>query len=97
MMVTFELAVDWLVAVAGLCVPALFYPQIKLLMEVKESKSLSLGTVSGSFAIQVLIAIQALFKSNYQLVFVQSLSMSSLMLIGGMIIYYRRWPGGRRY
>ena len=97
MMVTFELAIDWLVAVAGLCVPVLFYPQIKLLKEVKEAKSLSLGTVCGSLVIQVLIAIQALFKTNFQLVFVQSLSISCLILIGGMIFYYRRWPGGRRY
>lgn len=88
-------ATDWLVAISGLFMPILFIPQIKLLIETKESYSLSLFTIYGSLVIQTLITLQALFRVNYQLAFVQSISISCMLVIAGTVLYYRRWPGGR--
>ncbi len=86
---------DWLVGVSGLFMPILFIPQIKLLVETKESYSLSLLTIFGSLVIQTLIILQALFKVNYQLAFVQIISIGCMLVIAVTVLYYRRWPGGR--
>lgn len=86
---------DWLVALSGLFMPILFIPQIKLLIETKESYSLSLFTIFGSLVTQTLIILQALFKVNYQLAFVQIISISCMLVIAATVVYYRRWPGGR--
>ena len=77
----FKEMVAWLVAFSGLFVPLLFAPQIRLLYKEKVSNSLSLGTVWGSFIIQGLVALDAFFKSNDKLVFLQLVSMTCLVII----------------
>ena len=92
---TIEQVIGWLIVGASFCVWMLFLPQIKLLYEVKKAESLSLVTVYGSLGIQTLIFLQAILKFNYQLAFLQSMSMTSLVVVIVMVHYYRKVPGGR--
>lgn len=95
-METIKEVVSWLVAVSGLFMPILFAPQIRLLYREKVSNSLSLSTVWGSVIIQGFVALDAYFKDNDKLMFLQIVSMICLCIIIIQAIYYRQYPGGRR-
>lgn len=92
---TFESLVDILVVVAGLFGWLIFLPQIKLLLEVKKSESISLGLVWGSFAMQAVMFLQGILKKNWPLVLVMSTSLICLVIMLWLIYRYRRWPGGK--
>lgn len=90
-----ETFVDGLVVVAGFVGWIVFVPQIRLLLQMKKSDTISLGMVWGSFALQATIFFQGLLKKNWPLVFVMSTSLICLCIILFLIYRYRRWPGGR--
>lgn len=87
---------DWLVATAGLFTWMLFLPQIKLLIKVKDSRSISLGMTWGSWGLQILILIQSLLHQNWSLTFTMSISVFFLSITNGCIHYYRKYPGGKK-
>lgn len=88
--------VAWLVAASAFIVWLLFLPQIRIMYKVKRADSISLGTVGGSFSIQSLIFMHAILNYDYRLAFLQSTSMFFLCIVIIMIIYYRKFPEGRK-
>ena len=88
-------ATDWLVATAGLFTWLLFLPQIKLLIKVKDSKSISLAMTWGSWVLQIFILTQSVLHQNWTLAFTMGISVSFLSITIGCIHYYRKYPGGK--
>lgn len=88
--------VAWLVIATGFVGWAVFIPQIRLLLKVKESRSISLGMAWGSFGLQATILTHALLKSDWPLVFSIGTSILFLSYLLCLIHYYRWLPGGRR-
>jgi len=96
MILSITQAIDWLVGVSGLFTWLLFLPQIKLLISLKDSKSISLGMTWGSWVIQVLILTQSILYETWTLAFTMGVSVLFLTITNGCIHYYRTFPGGRR-
>lgn len=88
-------AIDWLIGMAGLLTWILFLPQIRLLISVKDSKSISLGMTWGSWVLQVLILTQSVLHQNWTLTFTIGMSVLFLTITNALIHYYRFYPGGR--
>lgn len=82
-----EIFVDGLVVVAGFVGWIVFVPQIRLLLQMKKSDTISLGMVWGSFALQAAIFIQGILKKNWPLVFVMSTSLICLCIV--LFLIYR--------
>jgi uncharacterized protein with PQ loop repeat len=95
MLLTITQAIDWLVGVTGLFTWLLFVPQIKLLISIKDSKSISLGMTWGSWVIQVMILAQSILHETWTLAFTMGISVLFLTITIGCIHYYRAFPGGR--
>ena len=91
-----KLIMDSLVVLSGFVIWLLFIPQIKLLISVKESKSNSLWASGLSWGLQVLILFQAILYANWSLVFAMGASVFFLTILILVILYYRRFPGGRK-
>lgn len=87
--------INWFVGISGLFTWILFVPQIRLLLKVKRSDSISLGMTWGSFALQALILIQSLLIQNWYLSFTMGISVLCLLITNIFIHYYRKYPGGR--
>jgi uncharacterized protein with PQ loop repeat len=87
--------VAWLVASIGLVGWVTFLPQIRLLLKVKEAKSISLGLLWGSFAMQAIILVHVAFAGDWKLALVYITGLMCLVVILSLTYYYRRWPGGR--
>ncbi len=87
--------VDILVFSAGFVTWLLFVPQIKKLKEVKRSDALSLGTIYGSIALQLLYLLQSGLQENWALFFPLLVSLTCLCILLRTILHYREWPGGR--
>ncbi|MCA9358047.1 hypothetical protein KC902_02175 [Candidatus Kaiserbacteria bacterium] len=87
--------VDWLVATAELFTWLLFLPQIRLLIKVKDSKSISLGMTWGSWILQVLILTQSILHQTWTLAFTMGMSVFFLSITIVCIHYYRIHPGGK--
>lgn len=79
--------VDKAVLAVGFFSWLLFLPQIKLLLKVKQSDSLSTVTVWGSFGIQRLILLQSALKENWELAFVMLINMICLAIV--LVLIYR--------
>ena len=95
-METFRTVVSWLVAGIGLVGWTVFVPQIRLLLKEKEAKSISLGLIWGSFAMQTLMFTHALLQNDWHLAFAMFTSLSCLVIVLALIYYYRKYPGGRK-
>lgn len=95
-MEAFESVINWLVLISGFFIWLLFVPQIRLLLKHKEAQTNSLALLWGSFVIQVLVLIQVALQANWQLAFVQAVSISGVTITVCLVHYYRRFPGGRR-
>jgi hypothetical protein len=93
--ISLKVAVDWLVGLSGFFVWILFIPQIKLLLEVKESRSNSIWASVLSGGLQMLILLQALLNSNWALFFTTTVSVVFVAIVLVIILYYRKFPGGR--
>ena len=89
--------IDWLVGISGLFAWMLFLPQIKLLIDVKKSESISLAMTWGSWIVQTLILIQSILNETWTLVFTMGVSMLFLTITNACIHYYRIFPGGRNH
>ncbi len=87
--------IDWLVATAGLFTWILFFPQIKLLIKIKDSRSISLGMTWGSWVLQSLILTQSVLHQNWSLALTMGISVLCLTVTNVIIHYYRKYPGGR--
>ena len=72
-----------------------FLPQIKLLYEEKEAKSISLGLIWGSFAMQAIMLTHTILRKDWYLTFAISTSLICLLIVLVLIYYYREHPGGR--
>ncbi len=95
-METFASIIDTLVLVSGFLIWILFVPQIRLLLKEKQSRTNSLFLQWGSLLIQICLLIQVILRSNYQLAFVQAVSIVGVTITLILIHYYRRYPGGRK-
>lgn len=95
-METFAAFIDTLVLVSGFLIWILFVPQIRLLLKEKQSRTNSLFLQWGSLLIQICLLIQVILRSNYQLAFVQAVSILGVATTIVLIHYYRRYPGGRQ-
>ena len=74
---------------------SVFLPQIRLLLKEKEARSISLGLVWGSFAMQVIIFTHTTLQKDWHLTFALGTSLICLVLVLALIYYYRKYPGGR--
>jgi uncharacterized protein with PQ loop repeat len=90
-----EVAIDVLVGLSAFVMWALFLPQMRLLMKLKDSRSVSLASAWGSCLAQMLILTQGVFKGNWTLV--ASLGVSTIFFLATIFLihYYRWFPGGR--
>jgi len=86
---------DTLVLISGFFVGVIFIPQIRLLLKVKESTSLSAGSLWLTWILQTVVLIQILLHANYQLAFMQSVSLAGVSIELILLYYYRVYPGGR--
>ncbi len=91
---TFIEVIDWLVGISGLFTWLLFVPQIKLLLTVKDSQSISLLMIWGSWILQVLVLIQSILHETWSLAFTMGVSVLFLTITNCFVWYYRRFPGG---
>ncbi len=91
----FRNVVNWLIAASGLFMWVIFIPQYRLLLKVKDSKSISFATNGMSWVLQALIVIQAMIYRNWSLLFVTGVSLFCLSILCVMILYYRKFPGGK--
>jgi hypothetical protein len=90
-----KFTIDLLVVMSGFATWIIFIPQIRLLLSVKDSKSISLWTTGLSWGLQVLILLQALLNYNWPLVFTMGVGIFFLTVVILIILYYRQYPGGR--
>jgi uncharacterized protein with PQ loop repeat len=95
MITQISMVIDWLVATAGLFTWILFFPQIRLLLKVKDSRSISLGMTWGSWILQTLILVQSILHHNWSLALTMGVSVVCLTVTNAIIHYYRKYPGGR--
>lgn len=91
-----KLLVAYLVASSAFVSWMIFLPQFRLLKKVKDSRSISTGTVWGSLTLQLLILTNSIFKHNWQLTMALCTTITCLVIMLPMIYYYRKWPGGRQ-
>lgn len=87
--------IELMVVCVGFVGWSVFLPQIKLLLKEKEARSISLGLVWGSFAMQVIIFIHTILKKDWHLTFAIGTSLICLTLVLRLVYYYRKYPGGR--
>ena len=94
----FREVIAWLVAASGIMCWIVFVPQVRLLIKIKKSDSISTGMLWGSFGIQMLIMIHLAMQSPIDWRFLSSYIMSfiGLLVVMYFVYYYRRWPGGRK-
>lgn len=76
--------------------PEQVLPQILLLLREKRAQTNSLFLTGGSFALQLLLFIQAVLRFNWPSAFVMGMSVLGNAIIAVLIIYYRRFPNGRK-
>lgn len=84
-----ETIVDALVFLAGFVAWAVYLPQIRLLLKVKKSDTISLGLVGGSWVLQTLLFLQSIIKENWSLTFMMGLSLLALSCVIWLVSYYR--------
>lgn len=94
-METFVAIIDTLVVVAGFLIWLLFIPQIRLLLRERQSRTNSIYLTGGSFLLQSLLLTQVVLYQNWPLAFVQTMSLTGVTVMLALILYYRRFPGGR--
>ena len=93
---TFAVIIDALVFVGGLFIWVLVLPQILLLLKKKQAQTNSLFLTGGSFALQLLLFVQAVLRLNWPSAFVMGMSVLGNAIIAVLIIYYRHFPDGRK-
>ena len=91
----FREIVSWLVMGIGFVGWTVFIPQIRLLVKTKESKSISLGLIWGSFSMQAIMLTHTLLNKDFAMSFALGTSLICLSIIVVLIYYYRKWPSGR--
>lgn len=94
-METFSQVIAWLVVGTGFFGWLVFIPQIRLLLKVKESRSISLGLSWGTFGMQAIILMHAILQKDWHLTFAVGTSLTCLAIMLSLIHYYRKWPGGK--
>lgn len=87
--------VGWLVFTTGFVSWMIFIPQIKLLLKVKESKSLSKTTLWSSLTINTIILSHAILQKDWRLAFPITAGMACMIPLLILTYYYRRHPGGK--
>ncbi len=88
--------IDSLVFLGGLFIWILFFPQILLLLKEKQANTNSLFLTGGSLVLQILLLIQAILRLNWPSAFVMGMSVLGNLVIVVLVLYYRRFPGGRK-
>lgn len=93
----FREVVAWIVVAIAFLGWISYLPQIKLLLKVKESKSVSLGLMWSGVGMQGMVLIHLLLqpKIDGKLVWVYITNLVCMFVVLYLIYRYRRWPGGK--
>ena len=87
--------VAWLAASMGLVAWMVFVPQIRLLLTEKKSDNISLRLVWGSFGLQAVLLLHAVFQLDWYMAFPLLTSLVCLVVVLKLIYRYRKYPGGK--
>jgi uncharacterized protein with PQ loop repeat len=87
--------VEILVLVVGLFGWAISIPQLRLLLQTKDSRSNSLIVYAGGSVSQTIFLINSLLHQNWVLAFSMGMGLFTSVVTICFIVYYRAYPGGK--
>jgi uncharacterized membrane protein len=88
--------IDSLVFISGFFIWVLVLPQILLILKKKQAQTNSLFLTVGSLVFQLLLLTQAVLWINWPSAFVMGTSVVGNAIVTVLILYFRRYPGGRK-